>query len=208
MHEAGDIRAQRHQEQRHRDDISKSIFDQRLCTGSLFCLFGLSVFSEAKAPKQAAQEHCGFEFLCLSKAQEHPRPFRVSLVSLTPKERSVTTSRGTETTFRKAFLISAFVQDLCFACLVFSCFQKPRHPSKPPKSTAVSSFCCLSKAQEHQRPFRVSLVSLTPKSTAFSSFFGFSETQEHRLFEFLWFFWCQVAQVQQEHSPLEFLCCL
>ena len=109
MHGAGEIRAQRHQVQRHRDDISTSIFDQRLCTGSLFCLFGLSVFSEAKAPKQAAQEHCGFEFLFLSKAEEHPRPFRVSLVSL------------------------------------------------------------------------------TPKSTAFSSFFGFSEAQEHRLFEFLWF---------------------
>ena len=109
MHGAGEIRAQRHQVQRHRDDISTSIFDQRLCTGSLFCLFGLSVFSEAKAP------------------------------------------------------------------------------SKKPKSTAVSSFFCLSKAQEHPRPFRVSLVSLTPKSTAFSSFFGFSDAQEHRLFEFLWF---------------------
>ena len=63
MHGADEIRAQRNQVQRHRDDISTSIFDQRLCTGSMFCLFGLSVFSEAKAPKQAAQEHCGFEFL-------------------------------------------------------------------------------------------------------------------------------------------------
>ena len=110
MHGAGEIRAQRHRVQRYSDDISTSIFDQRLCTGSLFCLFGLCVFSEAKAPKQAVM------------------------------------------------------------------------------STAVSSFFCLSKAQEHPRPFRVSLVSLTPKSTAFSSFFGFSEAQEHSLFEFLWFF--------------------
>ena len=147
MHGASEIRAQRHQEQRHGDDISKSIFGQRLCTGSLSCLFGLSVFSEAKAPKQAAQEHCGFEFLCLSRAQEHPRPFRASLVSLTPKERSVTKSRSTETTFRKAFLISAFVQDLCSVCLVFPYVQKP---SKQPKSTAVSSFfVCLEPKSTH-----------------------------------------------------------
>ena len=80
---------------------------------------------------------------------------------------------------------------------MFPYFLKPRDPSKQPESTAVCGFFGFSEAQEHTQPFPVSLVSLKPKSIVFSSLFGFSEAQEHSLFEFLLFFCCQVAQVQQ-----------